>query len=99
VQHTARLRADAQRALAEDDDALRERAGDLFLQTRALITCVSPVLVDLAAQVAQNGDFEPRMSAEAFDVTHTTAFTVPGLSLRTARADRLADPAVPTSIV
>ena len=74
---------------------MRFRAGDLFLQTRALITCVSPILVDLAAQVAENGDFEPRLSADAFDVTHTTAFTVPGLSLRTASADH----AVPTSIV
>ncbi|GAB3848489.1 class I tRNA ligase family protein [Dactylosporangium cerinum] len=99
VQHTARLRADAQLALTAEPAALPFRAGDLFLQTRALITCVSPILVDVAAQVAGDGEFEPRLSAEAFDVTHTTAFTVPGLSLRTAGADRPADPAVPTSIV
>ncbi|MET7400235.1 class I tRNA ligase family protein [Dactylosporangium sp. NPDC005572] len=98
VQHTARLRADAQRALTEEHDALRVRAGDLFLQTRALITCMSPVLVDLAAQVAQNGDFEPRMSADAFDVAHTTAFVVPGLSLRTAAADHAVPPAATTTV-
>jgi methionyl-tRNA synthetase len=83
VQNVERLRLHAERALVGDldPDALEVRLGDLFLQLRALIACASPILIDLAGQAAEAGGFELRISAEAFDVTHTTAFAVPNLDL------------------
>lgn len=88
AQNVERLRAHAQRALAEnlDPDTLRVRLGDLFLQLRALICCASPILIDLAASAARAGDFELRMSAGAFDLAETTAFPVPRLSMHMAPA-------------
>jgi len=88
AQNVERLRAHAQRALAGDldRDELRVRLGDLFLHLRALICSASPILADLAASAARAGQFEPRMSADAFEVTETTAFPVPRLSLRTEQA-------------
>ncbi len=85
AQNVQRLRAHAQRALTEDldRDTLRLRLGDLFLQVRALIACSAPILVDLAGRVA---DLDLRMSAGAFDVAHTTTFSVPSLDLRTGPA-------------
>ncbi|HEY6788840.1 MAG TPA: class I tRNA ligase family protein [Trebonia sp.] len=84
AQNVERLRAHAQRALAQDLDAdtLRVRLGDLFLQVRALVCCAAPVLVDLAAEAATAGGFELRASAAAFEVTRTAAFAVPRLSMR-----------------
>jgi methionyl-tRNA synthetase len=83
VQNVERLRLHAERALVGDldPDALEVRLGDLFLQLRALIACASPILIDLAGQAAEAGGFELRISAEKFDVTHTTAFAVPNLDL------------------
>jgi methionyl-tRNA synthetase len=90
VQHTARLRGIASRALTDggDTEALRTVLGDLYVQLRALVSGASPILVDLAASV---GATNISMSADAYDVTHTTAFAVPGLDLRVAPA-RSADP-------
>lgn len=86
VQNVERLRIHAQRALADkpDRDTLAVRLGDLFLQLRTLIGCASPILIDLAERAARAGDFEPRMSADACDVTYTTAFAVPSLDLHHA---------------
>ncbi|HET9137750.1 class I tRNA ligase family protein [Actinophytocola sp.] len=86
VQNVERLRAHATRALAAnlDRDALRAVLGELFLQVRALVSAASPILIDLAASAARAGDFEPDMRPGALDLTHTTAFAVPGLDLRTA---------------
>jgi methionyl-tRNA synthetase len=88
AQNVERLRAHAQRALAEnlDPDTLCVRLGDLFLQLRALICCASPILIDLAASAARAGDFELRMSAGTFDLAETTAFPVPRLSMHMAPA-------------
>lgn len=87
VQHIARLRLLAQRATREhlERDALRLRLGDLYLQLRALISCAAPILIDLAAESARVGGCETRVSAEVFDVTHTPAFPVPALSMRTTQ--------------
>jgi methionyl-tRNA synthetase len=84
VQNVARLRQQADRAAEQglDRDALRLRLGDLYLQLRALITSASPILIDLAAEAARVGGFEPRMAADAFDVATTTPFPVPALSMR-----------------
>lgn len=81
VQHVERLRAATERTLKGnlDQEMLRARLGDLFLELRALIGCASPILIDLAERAAEAGRFEPRITAAAFDVTHTTAFTVPPL--------------------
>jgi methionyl-tRNA synthetase len=89
AQNIERLRAHAQRALAEglERDALQARLGDLFLQLRALITCAAPILIDLAASAARAGDFELRMPAGAFELAQVTAFPVPRLSMRTAPMD------------
>jgi methionyl-tRNA synthetase len=83
VQNIARLRGQAERAATAglDRDALRVRVGDLFLQLRALVGCMSPVLVDLAARTGRAGGFTPAMSADSFTVTHTTAFAVPSMDL------------------
>jgi methionyl-tRNA synthetase len=88
VQNVARLRQQADRVGEQglDRDALRLRLGDLYLQLRALITSSSPILIDLAAEAARVGGFEPRMAADAFDVTTTTAFPVPALSMRANQA-------------
>jgi methionyl-tRNA synthetase len=95
AQNTERLRDQAQRALAEElsPGALRLRLGDLFLQLRALIAGAAPILTDLAAGAARAGDVDLRLRADAFGVTQTTAFPVPSLSLRTARAPRNGLPA------
>ncbi|MFG2043634.1 class I tRNA ligase family protein [Dactylosporangium sp. NPDC048998] len=84
VQHTGRLRTLAARTLAAglDADALRERVGDLFLQARALVSGASPILADLAERAGVPIAFD----AGAYRVTHTGAFTLPGLDLRTAGA-------------
>ncbi|MFI0798148.1 methionyl-tRNA synthetase [Amycolatopsis lurida] len=81
VQHVERLRAATERTLKGnlDQEMLRARLGDLFLELRALIGCASPILIDLAERAAEAGGFEPRITAAAFDVTHTTAFPVPSL--------------------
>ncbi|ONF69969.1 class I tRNA ligase family protein [Amycolatopsis keratiniphila] len=81
VQHVERLRAATERTLKGnlDQEMLRARLGDLFLELRALIGCASPILIDLAERAAEAGGFEPRITPAAFDVTHTTAFTVPSL--------------------
>ncbi|MFD6069076.1 class I tRNA ligase family protein, partial [Amycolatopsis lurida] len=81
VQHVERLRAATERTLKGnlDQEMLRARLGDLFLELRALIGCASPILIDLAGRAAEAGGFEPRITAAAFDVTHTTAFPVPSL--------------------
>jgi methionyl-tRNA synthetase len=81
VQHVERLRAGAGQALKEnlDQEVLRGRLSDLFLELRALIGCASPILIDLAGRAAHAGGFELRITADAFDVTHTTAFAVPPL--------------------
>jgi MFS family permease len=94
AQNVERLRAHAQRALAADldRDALRVRLGDLFLHLRALICSASPILIDLAASAAQAGQFELRMSADTFEVSQTTAFPVPRLSLRTEQAHTMSFP-------
>jgi methionyl-tRNA synthetase len=88
AQNVDRLRAHAQAALAGDldRDELRVRLGDLFLQVRALISGASPILIDLAAGAAASGGFELDMSADAYDVSQTTAFGVPQLSLTVAPA-------------
>jgi methionyl-tRNA synthetase len=101
VQHVERLRALAQRTLAEDLDpeALRVRLGDLFLQVRALLSCASPILIDLADRAARTGDFHPRMSAGAYRLTHTTAFFLPTLDLRVAPASRIDPSPADTSMV
>jgi len=90
VQHTARLRGIAARALASggDTETLRAVLGDLYVQLRALISGASPILVDLAESV---GTTNISMSADAYELTHTTAFAVPGLDLRVSPA-RSADP-------
>jgi methionyl-tRNA synthetase len=90
VAHVERLRALAERMSAEhlEPDALRSRLGGLFLQVRALVGCVSPVLVDLAAKAGQAGGFRPSMTPDALDVTHTTAFPVPTLDLHLNQPDR-----------
>jgi methionyl-tRNA synthetase len=84
AQNVERLRAQAQRALAEDFDegTLRVCLGDLFLQVRALVCCAAPVLVDLAAEAAEAGGFGLTVSAAAFEVTRTATFAVPRLSMR-----------------
>lgn len=83
VQNIDRLRVQAERTRAGSlpADTLRVRVGDLFLQLRALVGCMSPVLVDLAARTGRAGDFEPTMSAGSFAVTHTGAFAVPSMDL------------------
>jgi methionyl-tRNA synthetase len=83
VQNIGRLRQHAERALNGefDQDELRVRLGDLFLQLRALVTCASPILIDLADRAAKAGEFELRMTADAFDVGHTAAFAVPNLDM------------------
>jgi methionyl-tRNA synthetase len=88
TQNLERLLLHAQRAANDDlgNEVLRARIGDLFLQLRALITCAAPILIDLAARTAQAGDFEFRISADAFDLSEINAFPVPRLSLRTASA-------------
>jgi len=94
AQNVERLRAHAQRALAGDldRDMLPVRLGDLFLHLRAFICSASPILIDLAASAAQAGQFELLMSPDAFDVTDTTAFPVPLLSLRAERASSRSAP-------
>jgi len=101
VQNVERLRVHAQRALAEnlDRDILRVRLGDLFLQLRALLSCASPILIDLAARAACAGDFELRMSADAFDLAYTTAFSVPNLDLRAAPVGSTDLPSTATRMV
>jgi methionyl-tRNA synthetase len=101
AQNVERLRAHARRALADnlDRDSLRLVLGDLFLQLRALVTCSSPILIDLAAETARAGRLDLRMSAEAFDVSETTAFPVPRLSLRVVAANRDGHPAMTLSTV
>ncbi|AGM05735.1 methionyl-tRNA synthetase [Amycolatopsis keratiniphila] len=81
VQHVERLRAATERTLKGnlDQEMLRARLGDLFLELRALIGCASPILIDLAGRAAAAGGFALRITAAAFDVTHTTAFPVPSL--------------------
>jgi methionyl-tRNA synthetase len=83
VQNIERLRQHAERALSGefDLDELKVRLGDLFLQLRALVTCASPILIDLADRAAKAGEFELRMTADAFDVGHTAAFAVPNLDM------------------
>ncbi|MET0134667.1 MAG: class I tRNA ligase family protein [Kibdelosporangium sp.] len=83
VQNVERLRRHAERALAGnlDPDELKVRLGDLFVQLRALVVCASPILIDLADRAARAGEFDLRIDPAAFDVTHTTAFTVPTLDL------------------
>ncbi|MEU9692797.1 class I tRNA ligase family protein [Amycolatopsis japonica] len=81
VQHVERLRAATERTLKGnlDQEMLRARLGDLFLELRALTGCASPILIDLAERAAAAGGFALRITAAAFDVTHTTAFPVPSL--------------------
>ncbi len=88
TQNLERLLLHAQRAANDDlaNEVLCVRIGDLFLQLRALITCAAPILIDLAARTAEAGDFELRISADAFDLSEINAFSVPQLSLRTATA-------------
>jgi len=83
VQYLELLLVHTRRALAQtlDQATLRVRLGDLFLQLRTLICCASPILIDLAAQAARAGNFELRISADAFDVTETTVFCAPSLCL------------------
>jgi methionyl-tRNA synthetase len=89
VQHVERLRALAERVAAGGlaGDALRVEVGGLFLQLRALVGCVSPILVDLAARAGEAGGFTPSMTADSLDRTDTTAFAVPTLAQHTERAD------------
>ncbi len=81
VQHVERLRARTRQTVDGnlDQEVLRGELGDVFLELRALISCASPILIDLADRAARAGEFELRITVDAFDVTHTTAFTVPAL--------------------
>jgi methionyl-tRNA synthetase len=79
VQHVDRLRTIAGKVAAEEGVPLHPQLGDLFLEVRALIGCMSPILVDLAARAALAGGFAPRMTPDAFADQHTTAFAVPTL--------------------
>ena len=84
VQYTGRLRARAAAALADDldRDARRLRAGDLFLEVRALVSGASPILADLAART----DMPISFDADAYQVTTVAALALPGLDLRMAPA-------------
>jgi len=79
VQHVERLRATAARLAEAEDVALDAPLGELFLELRALVGCMSPILVDLAARAGTAGGFAPRMTADAFTDQQTTAFAVPPL--------------------
>jgi methionyl-tRNA synthetase len=80
VQHTGRLRALAARTLSAelDADALREPAGDLFLQARALVSGAAPILADMAEAAGVPIAFDPA----DYRMADTAAFTLPGLDLR-----------------
>jgi len=101
VQHIERLRALAEQVSARnlDPDALRPHLGDLFLQLRALTSCMSPILIDLTARAALAGGFELRISADAYRGGHTTAFAVPVLESIPSHVSTTDLPSVATSLV
>jgi methionyl-tRNA synthetase len=57
-----------------------ERLGDLFLEVKALIAGASPILIDLAAAVAESGGFEGTLGVRTFDVPEVTPFELPLLA-------------------
>lgn len=82
VQHTARLRTEALRALqalgGDDPDAARERTGDLFLQARALLSGMAPIMPDTAERAGVPVCFDPA----AYRIARTSSFVLPALELR-----------------
>lgn len=84
VAQLARLVGLARQALTEDveEAEFRLRLADLYVQVRAYVGCVSPILVDVTEQAARAGGFTPRMTVEDFDVAHTTPIVLPKLDLK-----------------
>ena len=58
----------------------RERLGDLFLELKALVAGASPILIDLAAAVAESAGFENTLCTETLNVPEVTPFPLPLLA-------------------